>query len=207
MSNPKQVNKSHYNFKEYVTKERWASIWHQLDELISISPKEVLEIGAGTGILKELASLFEIKIKTIDIDPELNPDYIGSVLDLPFLNDTFELVCAFQVLEHLPYDDSLMAFREMVRVSNKYVIISLPDSRDVFQYLFHIPKVGVKKLLIPKISLSEKEHIFDGEHYWEIGKKNFKLNKVVGDLGKLCKLQRSFRVFENPYHHFFIFAK
>lgn len=127
----KQVDKSHYCFKNYLSKKRWISLWHQINEIISVGSNNVLEIGPGPSVLKNQLEKEGIEIDALDIDPELNPDYVGSVLDLPFASGSFDCVCAFQMLEHIPYTDSLTAFSEMKRVADQYVIISLPDSAPV----------------------------------------------------------------------------
>ena len=109
------------------------------------------------------------------------------------------------MLEHLPYETALQAFAEMVRVSRRHVVISLPDARPVWQYRYHVPKFGTRSLLFPRPILKQPEHVFDGEHYWEINKKGYDLARVVNDLGRLCSLNKTYRVFENPYHRFFVF--
>lgn len=49
----RQVEYSHYEFAGYVNKQRWISIWHQLDEVIKLNPKNVLEIGPAQGFSKQ----------------------------------------------------------------------------------------------------------------------------------------------------------
>jgi len=148
--NQKQVDKSHYRFSKYVHKKRWLSIWHQLDEVLSLEPQTVLELGPGPGLFKTLAGHFGIRVETVDLDPELEPDYVASATDLPMENDSYDCVCAFQMLEHLPYDQSIKAFDEMARVAKDHVVISLPDAKAVWVYMLHIPKLGRKTIHIPR---------------------------------------------------------
>lgn len=205
----KQVEPSHYKFSKYVTKQRWISIWHQLDEVIRLNPEKVLEIGPGPGLFKSSASVFGIKVETLDIDSELKPDHIASVFSLPFDDDSFDVVCAFQMLEHLPFENSKLAFSEMVRVSRKAVIISIPDSAKLWPISFTLPKFGLVYFLLPTPRLRPPTHLFDGEHYWEINKAGFSLKKIKNELIKSAPviLTKTFRIPENPYHHFFIFSK
>ena len=206
MNLQKQVDKSHYEFKNYMFKERWSSVWHQLDEIIQLKPENVLEVGPGSGVFKIVSALFGVSVETIDLDPELKPDHVGSATALPFNDGAYDIVCAFQMLEHLPYDVSLQAFREMVRVSRRYVVISLPDARTVWRYHFHVPKLGMVNILIPRPQLRARVHEFDGEHYWEINKRGYQLGRIVKDLSLSgAKLIKTYRVPENPYHRFFIF--
>lgn len=206
MNEIKQVDKSHYEFQRYIDKGRWNSMWHQLDEVMQLKPDSVLEIGPGPGVFKYIAGLFNVNVETLDHDPELKPDHVGSATALPFADNTYDVVCAFQMLEHLPYADALNAFKGMVRVARRNVLISLPDSKKVWPHQFHIPKVGGFKGLMPRPFSKPVKHQFDGQHYWEINKLDFLLTKVLEDFSSVCRLEKTYRVFENPYHRFFIFS-
>ena len=48
-------------------------------------------------------------------------------------------------------------------------------------------------------------HKFDGEHYWELNKVSYSLEKVLRDFSEHAALINTYRVPENPYHRFFIF--
>lgn len=204
----KQVNKEHYTFEKYLGKDRWNSIWHQISEVINANAKNVLEVGPGPGIFKSVLTNNGINVETVDVDPELLPDYVASATNLPFYEDSYDCVCAFQMLEHLPYDQALIAFKEMVRISSKTVIISLPNAEVMWPFSFHIPTRGSVRFLIKNPFRRAKIHSFDGEHYWELNKVDYSESRVVSDLLKLnVVLQKSYRVYEKPYHHFYIFEK
>lgn len=205
----KQVDKSHYEFRKYVHKNRWASMWHQLDEVIKMNPERVLEVGPGPGLFKAAAGALGVHVETLDIDPELKPDHLASVFAMPFKSGAYDVVCAFQMLEHLPFDKSKEAFEEMTRVASKGVVISLPDAAKRWPISIHVPKIGMVSFLIPKPQLVAPRHDFDGEHYWEINKAGYPLKKVTDLFLKVgsVKLVRTFRVQEYAYHRFFIFEK
>lgn len=205
MSEKKQVDKTHYQFDRYMTKARWNSVWHQLDEVLQLKPETVLEIGPGSGVFKGVAALYGLKIETLDLDPELNPDYVGSATALPFSDNSYDVVCAFQILEHLPYEKSLHAFSEMARVSRHYVVISLPDARNAWRYMIHIPKYGSFDFFIPFFKLKAYTDFNNYEHHWEINKIGYSLKKVVNDFSKYMDLIKSYRVKENLYHRFLVF--
>lgn len=202
----KQVDKSHYEFRRYVDKARWTSVWHQVDEAVQLAPARTLEIGPGPGLFKSVSGLFGLKVETLDPDPELQPDHVGTATALPFSDGEYDLVCAFQVLEHLPYEQSLLAFEEMARVARKNVLISLPDDRTVWPYTFYIPKLGASRWQMPRPFWKPRPAVFNGEHYWEIGKQGFPLTRVIADFGRVRHLLRTYRVHENPYHRFFVFG-
>ena len=204
----KQVDKDHYGFSKYVSKQRWASMWHQLDEVLSLFPKSVLEVGPGPGLFKPMVSSFGVEVKTLDIAEDLNPDFLCHATDMPFEDNQFELVCSFQMLEHLPYEESLKVFTEMTRVAGKYIVISIPDAKTAYPCSIYVPKVGTKYFQIPKPFAKPKDHIFNGEHYWEINKEGYDLLKVRNDFLQIAsdfKLVKTYRVPENPYHRFFVY--
>lgn len=202
-----QVDKKHYAFSQYMSKARWSSIWHQLDEIQMLAPEIVLEIGPGPGLFKTLAATFGITVETLDIDPELNPDHVGSATAMPFADATYDVVCAFQMLEHLPYEESLLSFAEMVRVSRRHVVISLPDAQTVWRYEIHIPKFGPQVFFIPKPQLNSTVHEFDGQHYWEINKRGYRLARIIADFTKEISLLKTYRSPGYPFHRFFVFER
>lgn len=207
MEHKKQVNKSHYEFDTYMTKARWCSVWHQIDEIQKLKPSSILEVGPGPGILKTMGEICGFAIDTLDLDPEMNPDHIGSATKMPFDDFTYDMVCSFQMLEHLPYKSSLQAFSEMVRVSKKNVVISLPDSKFMLRYQFYLPRFGSYDFLVSHPRHKPQHHQFDGEHYWEINKHGYPLTRVISDLSVYARLINTYLVRENPYHRFFIFER
>ncbi len=203
-----QVNKSNYVFSKYCNIERWSSYWQQINEVLKIAPKNLLEIGVGDKVLAAyLKNNTGIEYKSMDIAEDLKPDYSGSIEKMPLAENTFDLVCAFEVLEHLPKDNFLKALQEMQRVSKKYVIISLPHWGRHFSLEIKLPLLKRIKLQY-KFNLFSPKHVFNGQHYWEIGKKGSSLKNIKNIIKESkMKIIKDFVVFESPYHHFFILEK
>lgn len=203
MNNP-QVERSHYAFQAYMTPYRWASTWHQIDLSLQYAPLNVLEVGSGPGVYKTTLVANGVSVTSLDIAEDLKPDVVGSVLDLPFENGCFDLSCAFQVLEHLPNEFFIPALKELRRVARKAVILSLPDAAAGYPTRISIPGRGIFDFILPRPYL-KKVHVFDGEHYWEINKKETPLDKVLEDItiaGLSCKLCQRYP--DNIYHRFFV---
>lgn len=201
----KQVARSHYDFNRYMTKSRWNSLWHQLHEVLRLEPTNVLEIGPGVGVFKRVAEIYGVRVETLDIDPELHPDHLASATELPFQDNSYDVVCSFQMLEHLPYDTAIKAFAEMVRVSRAAVLISLPDAQVVWTYRLYIPMFGAWNVVLPKPFARIKSHKFAGQHHWEVNKRGYELSRIEAEFGKFGRLVKTYRVLENPYHRFFVF--
>ena len=203
-----QVEPDHYFDKSYDSKERIIGYWHQTKEIIELKPEKVLEIGIGNGFVSQYLKNRKINILTLDIDKRLGPDISGSILDMPFADGSFDTVASFEVLEHLPYEDAKKALAEIYRVSQKYVILSLPDCTKVYIFCISIPKIGIYSKLIPLPQFKFPQHIFDGEHYWEIGKAGYSLDRIIADIQTTgFEVKRTYRLLENPYHRFFILEK
>jgi len=197
-----QVNKSHYEFNRYVNIERFMSYWYQLKLIYNLNPRNILEIGIGNNFLKKYFSDSKINYKTLDTAKDLKPDIIGSVDNIPLREKSFDLICAFQVLEHLPFDKFEKSLKEMARVSKKNVLISLPYCNISLSFRLKIPLIPEIKfsLTIPQFF---KKHKFDGEHYWEIGARGYSLNKIKNIISKYFKIKKVFSPYENKYHIFF----
>ena len=203
-----QVEPNHYFNRFYNTKERFISYWHQIDEIIKLNPKKVLEIGIGNSFVSRYLKERGINIITLDIDCRLNPDVVGSVLNIPFTDESFDVVACYEVLEHLPYENFYKSLCEIFRVSNSYAILSIPDASRVYRIDVQIPKIGEIKRLIYLPRRKKPIHSFDGEHYWEIGKFGYPLKRIAKDIQKAgFEIIITYRVFEFPYHRFFVLHK
>lgn len=203
-----QVEPNHYFNKSYDAKERFISYWHQINEITKLNPKGVLEIGIGNGFVSKYLKERKVNVVTLDIDRRLNPDIAGSVFNIPFADNYFDVVVCYELLEHLTYENFNKALSEIFRVSESYAVLSLPDASKVYRLYVQIPKIGVFKRLIPLPRLKKQIHKFDGQHYWEIGKTGYLLSKITKDIQIAgFKIEKTYRVFEHPYHRFFILKK
>jgi len=203
-----QVKPDHYYNIDYDTKERFCSYWHQIQEILLLKPSEVLEIGVGNGFVSKYLKERGINIVTLDIDKRLKPNTAGSILNIPFQDKSFQVVACYELLEHLPYKYVAKALSEIARVSKQHVILSMPDVNRVYRIYIHIPKIGEIRKLVPLPRIKKPTHKFDGEHYWEIGKAGYPLKRIIDDIQKTgLQLEKTYRVYEIPYHRFFILRK
>lgn len=60
-----------------------------------------------------------------DVDPRVNYTH-GSILELPFEDDSFDVAVSVDVLEHLPEGVRGEAIMELVRVARRAVVIAFP---------------------------------------------------------------------------------
>lgn len=203
-----QVSKQHYLSSDYGSKERWISYWYQIKEILDTKPRRVLEVGVGNKTVSDYLKRIGLNVTTCDFDSTLNPDVIASVLDLPFKDNKFDTVLCAEVLEHLEFKDFVKALKELRRVSSKWIIITIPHISATHFYIGFktMPFISKKEILI-NVDFPLKHH-FEGEHYWEIGKKGYHIDKIQKYFKKAnLFLEKSYRPIENPAHHFFTLSK
>lgn len=69
-------------------------------------------------------------------------------------------------------------------------------------------KLGSFRQLIQMPLRHRRVHYFDGQHYWEIGKVGYSLKTVINDIREVgFEVEKTYRVFENQYHRFFILKR
>jgi len=202
-----QVTPDHYS-QNYDTKERFCSYWHQIQEITTCNPKTVLEIGIGNGFVSEYLRKTGFNVTTSDLDGRLHPNVASTVLNIPFAEAAFDVVACFELLEHLPFEKFENAIKEMRRVSVSFVILSIPESTQAYRLLLQLPKIGEFKKLLTIPALKKPEHSFDVQHYWEIGKAGYSLKRILAGFAMAgLNVKRTYRVFEFPYHRFFVLEK
>ncbi len=202
----KQVDKNAYRFGKYTKIDRWSSYYYQIESLLASPPVSILEIGVGEGVVRDyIRNQTKIAYTSLDIAEDLLPDVVGSVDKIPLANNSFDTVCAFEILEHLPFDRFEIALQELYRVAKTRVIISLPHFGPPVKFLLKVP-------FLPEIKIAlkvpyRKMHVFDGQHYWEIGKRGYNVSKICQAIKRYFMIEKEFVPFENQYHHFFILTK
>lgn len=194
----------------YLTHDRWLSYVTQVTALKDINPKRVAEIGIGPGVVGPMvkATYPGCQYVSVDVDPTLRPEVCASVTDLPFSDAAFDAIFCCQVLEHLPYELFVPAMTELRRVASRRVVISLPDE----SLFFYLRARGLRRILpslwkgisLPRPNPERHDFEAHGQHYWEIGKRDFPVGRVLADISRAgLVLNHHFRMIERPYWHFF----
>ena len=125
-----------YASKNPVERRLMAGFFRSMDlALPRTSPARILEVGVGEGeVTARLAERWPDAFFTaVDLpDPELAQHWsaatfapiFGDIGRLPFADDTFDLVLAIEVLEHVT--SPALALREIARVARRDVVLSVP---------------------------------------------------------------------------------
>ncbi|MBI5357183.1 class I SAM-dependent methyltransferase [Candidatus Collierbacteria bacterium] len=204
-----QVEPDYLNMR-YLSRERWISFWYQIMEVMETKPRSVLEIGPGPGIVMRVLREMGVLGVSVDIDSRLRPTVGADVTKLPFGDKSFDCVLAAEVLEHIPFSEVSGALKELARISRKSIVITLPH------YSRFSPSIALKIFpFVPRvqkvfpISFFSPVHRFDGQHYWEIGKRETPLSKVKQMFSAIdgWRLTRDYLIEENPFHHVFVLEK
>ncbi len=207
-----QVRTGYYVSPKYASLERFISYYYQLKAVREQKPEKILFIGVGDGLIPGLLKASGLDVTTLDFDESLRPDVLGDIRSLPFPDHAFDLVCAFEVLEHLPFDESAAAIREMARVSSKGAVIAVPHRRTAFECVIKFP--GIRSVLkrefldiairfpvkFPGFAVSKQYH-------WEIDGYTTKLAAFRGALADGgFRIEREETPVLDPYRRFFTLA-
>ncbi|MHA2243709.1 MAG: class I SAM-dependent methyltransferase [Candidatus Hodarchaeales archaeon] len=202
-----QVEKNHYSPEKYLTIKRWITHSNIVKEVLERNPRTILEIGPGNGLITSILKKIGFNVKTLDFEKDLKPDYLLDIASnsLGSLGESFDLIIASQVLEHIRYESFLKVMNNLNKITSQ-VLLTLPDTNRRSKFIYFLSnKVNLsKKILYYK----RAEHTFDGQHYWEIGKKGFSFNKIRKDLRKTnWYIKKNYLIPENPYHRLLFLTK
>jgi hypothetical protein len=198
-----QVGKEAYAIGSYGFEGRFVSYFHQLKLVLGRNPDTVLEIGVGDRVFGDfIKNNTDVRYTSLDIAEDLSPDILASVTDIPLEDDSSDVACAFEVLEHLPFEKFERAVSELARVANDAVVVSLPHFGPMLSLSFKIPFIKEVRMAV-KLPFP-KTHAFNGQHYWEIGKSGYPLARIREVLRRYGTLEEDYIPFNSPYHHFFV---
>jgi ubiquinone/menaquinone biosynthesis C-methylase UbiE len=123
-----------------------------------IKDKNVLDIASGEGYGSHLMSKVAATVSGVDIDSEsvknANKKYKkdnllferGSVTQIPFNDDLFDVVVSFETIEHLEEHDTMISEIKRVLKKDGILIISTPDKKNYtdlrnFKNKFHVKEL------------------------------------------------------------------
>ena len=126
-----------YHDSSFLVRYANSRFFQTIDNFVrSITPKKILDIGCGEGIvLGQLRASHPVPVTGIDLDPaRINlaksqfgdlPFALGNANELPYKDNSFDLVLMLEVLEHVGLPDIVL--REAHRVTSRYLLASVPN--------------------------------------------------------------------------------
>jgi hypothetical protein len=171
------VQRDAASYREAIGPPSLYNLAAQMIDCLELSPFKVLIVGKGLGMEAELLRFLGKHVVTIDIDPALKPDVVGSVQDLPFVSGSFDVVICAHVLEHLPRVLFESCLAELARVA-RATILYLPIAGWTVSVKLATKPGAIRincRIHVPNL---RGRHKFDGEHYWEIGKRGSRLTTI-----------------------------
>lgn len=107
------------------------------NEIKKLNVESILDAGCGEGFTLEYLRVRKIGKtyegidflkKAVEIGTKVHPNIKlkqASIYELPYKDNSFDLVLSTEVLEHL--EDPRKALKEIFRVSKKFVVLSVPN--------------------------------------------------------------------------------
>jgi len=180
--------------------DRWISYWYQV-KLMTEYVKEgdkMIELGLGTGFLANYFRSRGVNVFTLDIDKNKKPDLVIDAINFHPSAD-FDHFCAFEVFEHLEYDEMEKVLDNIKDHVRKNIFISVPIFRKTPINL--VIKMKSKWITVsvplPKWKIKE-EH-----HRWELGYKEYYAERLISDYNRRgFFLQNRLNYFRWRYFHF-----
>ena len=123
----------------YIENFNFFSAFYQAKEAI-INPeiKTMLEFGTGRNLTKAMVEHYGISHKSVDFDnKKYIPDEVSTILNYRDKNK-YDIVCAFQVLEHNPLESVKSNLKKMMNLSNKNVYIYFSSIQRRIHLVYHL---------------------------------------------------------------------
>jgi SAM-dependent methyltransferase len=153
---------------ELESETHWRLYWRQqklMRELVSAGDR-VLEIGVGTGFTANYLRSKGVDVTTVDIDPDKRPDIVANIAEYDF-PESYDAILAFEVFEHLPYDDFPPLLGRLSTAAKRHVFLSLPRNRRlVASFNVKLPKLKAKTVQwkVKRGSIVEPYHVWELDH-------------------------------------------
>lgn len=124
------ANRKHYNALWSFSYLFSPSHWAHYSIILSLPHKRCLEIGPGTKPKIPVKGNYFLDISPVAVDKLNRKGAVAKVSDLqnglPFPDNFFDLVCAFELLEHVPDDKGLLVEINRVLKKKSTCLLSFP---------------------------------------------------------------------------------
>lgn len=165
----------------YDTQKRLEVVYNELlDE--DIKGKKLLDAGCGTGWFSKWACDRKAIVTSMDLGEKLlaqvakkcdSHRIVGSILDMPFADNTFDVIVSSEVIEHVP--EPTQAMRELFRVLKPGGILILTTPNSIWYFSVYIAN---------KLKLRPYQGLENWTGWFEMKKKlkaiGFEIQKMIG---------------------------
>ena len=159
------------------SRRHWDYYWHQqklMEGLVAPGHDDVLEIGVGSGFAANYMKSKGFSVTTLDIDSEKAPDIVANVVTYDFQRK-YSAILAFEILEHIPFDEFRRVVAKLPSVASRYAFISLP--RNVISLLdvaIKVPRLPEMRVRVPV----KRRKIGTPSHHWEMDYGPYSVSRV-----------------------------
>lgn len=105
--------------------------------VLDLKPKTLLDVGCGCGKFVEWAK--ENGIEAAGVDFASGYGQACDVCNMPFTDNSFDIITAFDLLEHLRPEDLHRALLEMARVASHFWVLSIGYGPAVMKWPGEVP--------------------------------------------------------------------
>ena len=182
------------------SKEHWLSYWHQLKLMLeSLEAKDsMIELGIGSGFTSNYLRSKNIDVLTVDIDKNKSPDIVSDAISFK-PNKNYDHFCAFEVFEHMKFEEMENVLKNIKSKIDKNIFISVPIYKKTpinieLKFKSYWKSITVKT---PKTS------IIDPHHQWELNYKDMTEERLISVFEHHnFKLKNKSSFFRWRYFHF-----
>jgi len=98
----------------------------------------------------------------------------GDLIKLPFCDKSFDVTFCLNVLHHIQKEDFNNAFRELARVTDKFLVVEIRNANNIFNFLY-------EKFLIPLFYRGLPLNSHSIKDINKLINQNFKINNIEGN--------------------------
>lgn len=198
-----------YFSESYFSQRGLYSLCQQLIEVHKTGCKSLLEVGKGNGFVSDFLRSAGLPVTTVDVNPSLQPDFIGGIKDLDdfFAERVFDCVLCAEVLEHISFSEFEDSIRALRRRTKDTCIITLPrcdQTPHEISVRVKLPRLGDRGLKFTFPNGADNSGLYPG-HHWELNcEPKCSIESIRKVMLQSFQSVSDYRFEHNPYHHFFI---